>query len=179
MVRVCGLYYVFDTTFVAPYLGLLETSALSSQLCPPLGSTPSQLVTPQATSRLSCTEGCPRLHAMLCLVAQSCPALCDPMDCSPPGSSVHWDSPGKNTGVGCHALLQGMAQSLVPKQLFPHLAGSENHPRCFLNIHIPGLPPTPPRKSARSPGICMLNKCPKLILIIGCMWRISKRRRIE
>ena len=26
---------------------------------------------------------------MLCLVAQSCPTLCDPMDCSPPGSSVH------------------------------------------------------------------------------------------
>ena len=29
----------------------------------------------------------------------------DPMDCSPPGSSVLGDSPGKNTGVGCHALL--------------------------------------------------------------------------
>ena len=29
------------------------------------------------------------------------------MDSSPPGSSVHGDSPGKNTGVGCHALLQG------------------------------------------------------------------------
>ena len=32
----------------------------------------------------------------------------DPMDCSPPGSSVHGDSPGKNTGEGCHALLQGI-----------------------------------------------------------------------
>ena len=30
------------------------------------------------------------------------------MDCSPSGSSVHGDSPGKNTGVGCHALLQGI-----------------------------------------------------------------------
>ena len=29
------------------------------------------------------------------------------MDCSPPGSSVHGDSPDKNTGVDCHALLQG------------------------------------------------------------------------
>ena len=37
-------------------------------------------------------------------VAKLC--LCDPMDCSPAGSSVHEDSPGKNTGVGCHALLQ-------------------------------------------------------------------------
>ena len=44
----------------------------------------------------------------VCLVAQSCLTLCDPMNCSPPGSSVHGDSPGKNTGVGCHALLQGI-----------------------------------------------------------------------
>ena len=28
------------------------------------------------------------------------------MDCGPSGSSVHGDSPGKNTEVGCHALLQ-------------------------------------------------------------------------
>ena len=34
--------------------------------------------------------------------------LCKPMDCSLPGSSVHGDSPGKNTGVDCHALLQGI-----------------------------------------------------------------------
>ena len=39
---------------------------------------------------------------------QSCPILCDPMDCSALGSSVHGDSPGKNTGVSCHALLQGI-----------------------------------------------------------------------
>ena len=37
---------------------------------------------------------------------QLCLTLCGPVDCSPPGSSVHGDSPGKNTGVGCHALLQ-------------------------------------------------------------------------
>ena len=40
-------------------------------------------------------------------VAQSCPTL-HPTDCSPPVSSVHGDSPGKNIGVGCHALLQGI-----------------------------------------------------------------------
>ena len=45
---------------------------------------------------------------VLCLVIQSCPALCKPMDCSPPGSSVYGDSPGKNTGVSCQALLQGI-----------------------------------------------------------------------
>ena len=38
---------------------------------------------------------------------QSCPTLCDPIDGSPPGSHP-WDSPGNNTGVGCHFLLQCM-----------------------------------------------------------------------
>ena len=47
-------------------------------------------------------------YAVLCFVAQSHPTLCDPMDCSPPGSSVHGDSPGKNPEVSCHALLQGI-----------------------------------------------------------------------
>ena len=31
-----------------------------------------------------------------------------PLDCSPLGSSVHGDSPGQNTGVGCRAFLQGI-----------------------------------------------------------------------
>ena len=39
---------------------------------------------------------------------QSCPTLCDPIDGSPPGPPRPWDSPGKNTGVGCHFLLQCM-----------------------------------------------------------------------
>ena len=37
-----------------------------------------------------------------------CFRLCNPMDCSPPHSSVHGHSPGKNTGVDCRALLQGI-----------------------------------------------------------------------
>ena len=43
-----------------------------------------------------------------CSVTKSCLTLYDPMDCSPPGSSVLGDSPGKNTRVGCHALLHGI-----------------------------------------------------------------------
>ena len=39
---------------------------------------------------------------------QSCPTLCNPIDGSPPGSRRPWDSPGKNTGVGCYFLLQCM-----------------------------------------------------------------------
>ena len=39
---------------------------------------------------------------------QSCPTLCNPIDGSSPGSPIPGDSPGKNTGVGCHFLLQCM-----------------------------------------------------------------------
>ena len=42
------------------------------------------------------------MHASL--VTQSCPTLCSPIDCNLPGLCP-WDSPGKNTGVGCHFLL--------------------------------------------------------------------------
>ena len=39
--------------------------------------------------------------------------LCNPMDCSPPGSSPR-DSPGKSTGMGCHALLLQLPYKLQP-----------------------------------------------------------------
>ena len=59
--------------------------------------------------------------AVLCLVAQLCPTLHDPMDCSPPSSSVHRDSPGKNTDVGFHALLQ---------EIFPSQGSNPDLPHC-------------------------------------------------
>ena len=53
----------------------------------------------------------------------------NPMDCSLPASTVHGGSPGKNTGVGCHALLQGIfpTQGLNPglpccRQIVYHLS---------------------------------------------------------
>ena len=57
----------------------------------------------------------------MCLVAQSHLTLCVPMDCSPPGSSVNGDCPGKNTGVGCHALLQ---------EIFPTQGSDSGLPHC-------------------------------------------------
>ena len=50
--------------------------------------------------RLTCT--------LLCLITQSYLTLWDPMDYSLPVFSVHGDSPGKSTGMGCHNLLQGI-----------------------------------------------------------------------
>ena len=65
------------------------------------------------TNMLQYYSGC------CCLVTKLCLALCNPMDCSPPGPSVHGiDFPGKNTGVSCHFLLQGIFQT---QGLNPHL----------------------------------------------------------
>ena len=58
------------------------------------------------------------MHAVLCLVTQLYPTHCDPMDCSPP--VCLWDSPGKNNGVGCHALLQGIFPTQGSNTGLPH-----------------------------------------------------------
>ena len=60
-------------------------------------------------------------HFQMCVCAQSCLTGCDPMDCSPPGSLCPWNSPGKNTGVGCHFLLQGIFPIQGSNLCFLHL----------------------------------------------------------
>ena len=62
----------------------------------------------------------------VCLVTQSCPTVCDPLGCSPLGSSFHGDSLGKNTGVDCHALLQG---------IFPTQGWNPGLPHCRLILY--------------------------------------------
>ena len=72
------------------------------------GSNPGLLHCRQILCWWSQQGGPDDIYVLLCLGAQSCPTLYSPTDCSPPGSSVHGNSPGKNTRVGCHALLQGV-----------------------------------------------------------------------
>ena len=45
-------------------------------------------------------------NGLIC--ACSVVSVCDPMDCNLRGSSCLWDFPGKNIGVGCHFLVQGL-----------------------------------------------------------------------
>ena len=82
----------------------------------------------------------------VCLVAQSYPILCDSMDYNPPGSSVDGDSPGKNTGVGCHALLQGNLPNPGIKSRSP-------------TLQVDSLPSEPPRrpKSTRVGSLSLLH----------------------
>ena len=70
-------------------------------------------------------------------VTQSCPTLCDPVNCSPPGSSVLGNFPGKSAGVGCHFLPQGifLTQGLNPG--LPHWRQTLyrlNHQELFIRM---------------------------------------------
>ena len=55
------------------------------------------------------------VNFMLCVFYHSCAQLslilCDPMDCSPPGSSVNGILQVENTDMGCHAFSQGIFQA--------------------------------------------------------------------
>ena len=59
-------------------------------------------------------------HPCCCLATKSCSTLCNPMDCSPPGSSLHGIFPGENTGVGCCFHLQRifLTQGWKPRLLY-------------------------------------------------------------
>jgi len=75
---------------------------------------------------------------VLCLVTQSYSTLCDPMDCSPPGSSVHGDSPGKNPGSGFPCPLPGALHNPGIKLMSSAL-------------QVDSLPSDPPGKPIPSP----------------------------
>ena len=62
--------------------------------------------------------------------------LCDPMDCCPPGSACPRDSPGKNSGVGCCTLLQGIFLTQGSNPCLLHL----------LYWQVDSLPLAPPGK---------------------------------
>ena len=98
------------------------------------------LLTNELSVLIQCLDHrCVCVCVCVCVCAkslQSCSTLCSRMDCSPPGSSVHGDSPGKNPGVGCHALLQGILWT----------QGSNLSLLCLLHWQAGSLPLVPPGK---------------------------------
>ena len=83
--------------------------------------------------------------ASVCVkVPQLCLTL-RPHDCSPPGSSIHGDSPGKNTRVGYHALLQ---------EIFPTQGTESGSPA----LQVDSLPSEPPGT--------LINKIPNYLCLI-------------
>ena len=86
--------------------------------------------------------------------AQSWLTLCDPMDCSPPGSSVHGDFPGENTGVGCHSRSSSWLQRSNPHLLL------------LLHWQAGSLPLAPPFSSVHFSSVTKL--CLTLWDLMNC-----------
>ena len=103
--------------------------------------------------------------------------LCDPRDCSLPGSSGPWDSPDKNTGVGCHALLQGIfpAQGSnpglphcrwIPYRLNPSVWIGHRYTCVPSILNAPHLSPHPTPRLSQSTSFGCPEACRKLTLAI-------------
>ena len=75
------------------------------------------------------------------------------MDCSPPGSSVQWNSPGKSTGVGSHSLLQGifLTQGLNP--------GLQRCRRILYHLSHQGWSQIPSAQMSHSLCVCLDAHC--------------------
>ena len=98
--------------------------------------------------------------------------FCKSITCSPPISSVHGNSPGKNTRVGCHALLQGT----FPTQ------GSSPRLLCLLHLQTGSLPLVPlgkPQSMVHFPlnrssrgwtGRCPKGACQRAVPAVACSW---------
>ena len=123
-------------------MGFSRQEYWSGLPCPPPGNLPDPEIKPvssafQMDSFPVSHQGSP-VKSYSGLVAKLCSTLWDPMDCSPPSSP--WDFPGKNTGEGCHFLLQGIfptqglkLQFMLLNELIPFLSLSSFH-LSFLSI---------------------------------------------
>ena len=104
------------------------------------------------------------MKSCVCLVVLWCVTLCGPVDCSPPGSFVHWDHPSKNTGVGCHALLQG---------IFPTQGSNPGIPHCRRVLELP----------YKSPGtlLCFIciNWCLLQALVLSAQPKKEEEAKME
>ena len=118
------------------------------------------------------------------LVAHVCPTLCNPMDYNPPGPRLLclWDSPGKNTEVGCHSLLQGIfptqgsnpglhceqiLHQLSHKGIFP--GGSDSKASAY-NAGDPGSIPWSGRSSGEGNGKPLQYSCLENSIDGGAWW---------
>ena len=135
-----------------PYINMHQPQAYTRPLplepashhpiSPPLGCHRAPSWAPCVTQQLPITY----LFYTCALLLQSCLTLCNPMDCSLPGSSIYGILQARNSGVGCHFLLQG----IIPTQ------GTNPHLLRLLHWQVGSLLLTPPGKPHGKVYISML-----------------------
>ena len=115
---------------------------------------------------------------------------CDPMNCSLPGSSINGnDSPDKNTGVGCHFLIQGIfltrrsnprIQHCKQISLLNEPPGKPSYVYTYLRIHLDGILKS--RDITLPTKVCLVKVMVFPVVIYGCeSWTVKKaeHRRID
>ena len=116
---------------------------------------------------------CPRMQAAAAAVSlQSCPTLCDPTDGSPWGSAVRRILQGKNTGVGCHFLLQCMTMKSESEVAQSYLTLSDPMDCSLPGSSIHGIFQTRVLEWA---AICLFGQCQLQCLehaqaFLGLLW---------
>ena len=101
--------------------------------------------------------------ALLCLVSQSCLTLCDPMDGSPPGSSVH-----------------GILQARILEWIAISFSRGSSQPRDRTRspaFQVDSLPSEPPGKS-KNTGMGSLSLLQGILLTLKSNWNLLKCRQI-
>ena len=125
------------------------------------------------------------LIVCVCLVAQLCPTPWDPMDCSPPGSSVHGDSPGKNAGVGCHAPLQGIFPTQGSNPSLPHCRrilyrlSHQGSPSLKHGMSLLRRGPSPPRQLLGPVAYLPICSLPVTYLLFSSSLHSNKTRSLQ
>ena len=117
---------------------------------------------------------------------QLCPTLWDPMDCSPPDSSG--DSPSKNTGMGCHALLQGIFLGGESVYIYTHTyihIYIYSHTNAFLQFYCEAKwinvgKPIDRRRQWHPTPVLLLGKSHGQRSLVGCpvKWTSDKQQII-
>ena len=106
-----------------------------------------------------------------CSVAQSCPTLCNPIDCSPPGSFVH-----------------GIVLARIPECFAIHFARESSPPRdrtCLLPWQAGSLLLAPPGKSQAShqppplPSLCPAHLLRMPWSLLRCVWSLRSRSALK
>ena len=97
----------------------------------------------------------------LCMRVQSHPTICDPMDCSPPGFSVHRILQERITGAGSHSLLQGIfpTQGSTPISCVFYIWQADSLSLCHLEAPRDLMQPNKYLKKNKHPSIsCLFSK---------------------
>ena len=117
----------------------------------------------------------------LCLVVQSYPSLCNPVDCSPPGSSVPGDSPGKTTREGRHALSQGIFPTQEPnpglqrcRWILYHLRLQGRASRVALVVRNPPVNAGAARSPGEGHGNPLQYSCLENLVDRGTWWATAQ-----